>query len=409
MRTLRIASVLISMAMLLVACGLGSTSAGPSSGGSAGASSQPSGMLTELPPAEDELNLVIWVGYAEDGSTYPEFDWVTPFEDETGCKVNTTDGIDSPNMVSLMATGQYDGVSASGDATLRMIAAGTVAPVNVDLIPNYANVFEGLKGQPHNTVDGVAYGVPHGRGANVLIYNTDTFPEAPTSWDPVWNADSPAAGKISIYNSSIYIADAALHLKVTRPELGIDDVYQLNEEQFNAAIDLLEQQQAIVGEYWTYATDQITSFGSGAMLAGTSWQYQLNTILADDPDAPLAVTLPDEGSTGWSDTWMIASEAAHPGCMYRWMNWMLDPETSAMATIYFGEAPVSQAACDAAETILDGAYKGHCDTYHASDEAYFDKIAFWSTPRADCNDDDDTTTCKDVEDWIGAWTALQGG
>jgi putative spermidine/putrescine transport system substrate-binding protein len=409
MKNLRIPAVLVGTAIVLVSCGLGSVSPSGSAGGSAGASTLPSGMATALPDAEDELNLVIWVGYAEDGSTFPEFDWVTPFEKETGCKVNTTDGIDSPNMVSLMASGNYDGVSASGDATLRMIAAGTVAPVNLDLIPNYEGVFEGLKGQPHNTVDGVAYGVPHGRGANVLLYNTDTFPEAPTSWDVVWNADSPAAGKISIYNSSIYIADAALHLKTTNPELGIDDVYQLTEEQFNAAIDLLEQQKEIVGEYWTFATDQITSFGSGDMLAGTSWQYQYNTIKADNPDAPVAVTLPEEGSTGWSDTWMIANDAAHPGCMYRWMNWMLEPETSAMATIYFGEAPVSQAACDAAETILEGAYAGHCETFHATDESYFDKIALWSTPRADCNDDDEGTTCKDIEEWIAAWTALQGG
>ena len=326
MRTLKIAGLLTALAMVASACG----------------SDTPSGMATELPDAEDTLNLVIWAGYAEDGSNDPNFDWVNPFEEETGCQVNTTDGVDSTNMVSLMATGQYDGVSASGDATLRMIAAGTVAPVNLDLIPNYENVFDALKNQPHNTVDGVSYGVPHGRGANVLLYNTETFPEAPTSWDVVWDADSPAAGKISVYNYMIYIADAALHLKQTNPDLGIDDIYQLNEEQFNAAVALLQQQSDIVGERWNLATDQITSFGSGAMLAGTSWQYQLNTILAENPDAPVAATLPDEGSTGWSDTWMIASNAAHPGCMYRWMNWMLDPNTSAQATVWFGEAPTSR-------------------------------------------------------------------
>jgi putative spermidine/putrescine transport system substrate-binding protein len=365
----------------------------------------PEGALSELPDAEDELNLVIWVGYAEDGSTDPAYDWVTPFENETGCHVNTTDGVDSSNMVSLMATGQYDGVSASGDATLRMIAAETVAPVNLALIPNYENVFEGLKNQAHNTVDGVPYGVPHGRGANLLMYNTDTFSEAPTTWDPVWEADSPAAGKISIYNSSIYIADAALRLMNTTPDLAITDPYQLNQEQFDAAVALLQEQNEIVGEYWTFATDQITSFGSGDMLAGTTWQYQYNTITADDPDAPVAVTLPEEGSTGWSDTWMIAKDAAHPGCMYRWMNWMLDPHTSALATIWFGEAPTSAAACEEAEAISPG----HCETFHATDEDYFAKVKFWSTPQADCADDDEATTCKDIDDWIQAWTEITGG
>ncbi|HEX3219593.1 MAG TPA: extracellular solute-binding protein [Candidatus Limnocylindria bacterium] len=409
MRTLRIPALLAVMALVMAGCGLGSkSSAGlPSNGASTGASGSaaPSNMLTTLPPAEDELDLVIWTGYAEDGSNDPDYDWVTPFEKDTGCKVVTKDGLDSANMVSLMGSGQYDGVSASGDATLRMIAAGTVAPVNLDLIPNYANVFDGLKNQPHNTVNGVSYGTPHGRGANVLLYNTDTFKTPPTSWDVVWNSDSPAAGKISVYNSSIYIADAALHLQQTNPELGITDIYQLNDEQFNAAVDLLKKQHDIVGEYWNVATDQITSFGSKDMLAGTSWQYQLNTIKADNPDAPVAATLPDEGSTGWSDTWMISSTAKHPGCMYRWMNWMLDPHTNALATIWFGEAPVSQQACDEAEKISPG----HCDSYHATDEDYFSKVHFWSTPRADCNDDKADTTCKDIEDWIAAWTDITGG
>ncbi|HET7582953.1 MAG TPA: extracellular solute-binding protein [Candidatus Limnocylindria bacterium] len=406
MTRLRIPALLVGLALIGAGCGLGTVSSSASASGSAGASASgsalPSGMATTLPPAEDELDLVIWVGYAEDGSTDPAYDWVTPFEKDTGCKVKSTDGRDSANMVSLMATGQYDGVSASGDATLRMIAAGTVAPVNLDLIPNYANVFDGLKGQPHNTVNGVSYGTPHGRGANLLLYNTDTFKTAPTSWDVVWNADSPAAGKISMYNSSNTIADAALHLKVTKPELGIDDIYQLNDEQFNAAIDLLKQQKAIVGEYWNFATDQITSFGNKDMLAGESWQYQLNNM---PEGAPVAITKPAEGTTGWSDTWMISSTAKHPGCMYRWMNWMLSPEANALATIYFGEAPVSQEACDAAEAISPG----HCEAYHATDESYFSDVHFWSTPREDCNDTDPATTCKDVQAWIDAWTTVTGG
>ena len=75
------------------------------------------------------------------------------------------------------------------------------------------------------------------------MYNTDVVTEPPTSWDLVWEGGVDGAGKVSIYDSSIYIADAALRLKETQPDLGITDPYQLNEEQFNAAIDLLEQQR----------------------------------------------------------------------------------------------------------------------------------------------------------------------
>jgi putative spermidine/putrescine transport system substrate-binding protein len=389
-RQLRIPALFVTLGLIVTACG------------GTGGSAAPSNMLTELGDGEGELNLVIWVGYAEDGSSDPAYDWVTGFEEETGCQVNTTDGQDSNNMVQLMATGQYDGVSASGDATLRMIAAGTVAPVNLDLIPNYADVFEGLKGQSHNTVDGVSYGVPHGRGANVLIYNTDEFAEAPTSWSVMWEEDSPAAGSLSVYNGSIYIADAALYLMEHQPDLGITNPYQLNQEQFDAATALLEQQNAMVGQYWGTAQEQIDAFQAGEITVGTSWQYQANVL--SDAEEPVGVTLPEEGSTGWSDTWMISSEAEHPNCMYMWMNHMLDPETSAMATVWFGEAPTSEAACQAAEELSPG----HCDTFHATDEAYFDQIWFWNTPQADCADDDDATTCKTNDDWIQAWAEITG-
>ena len=150
---------------------------------------------TELGEGEGEVNLIAWAGYVEDGSTDPKVDWVTDFEKETGCKVNVKVGNTSDEMVTLMRTGNYDGVSASGDATLRLIAGGDVAPVNTDLIPNYADVFEGLKDKPHNSVDGQMYGVPHGRGANLLMWNKDEVKPAPDSWSVVWDESSPAQGQ----------------------------------------------------------------------------------------------------------------------------------------------------------------------------------------------------------------------
>jgi len=305
-------------------------------------------------------------------------------------------------MVSLMATGQYDGVSASGDATLRMIAAGTVAPVNTALIPNYAGIFPKLKNTSYNSVDGVPYGVPQGFGANVLLYNTETFPEAPTSWDPIWDADSPAAGKISVYNSSIYIADAAMRLMNKNPDLGITNPYQLNEEQFNAAVDLLKQQRDAGALYWGTYSDQVASYTAGDVTTGTSWQFMANLLQGEDE--PVEAVLPDEGSTGWSDTWMIATNADHPNCMYKWMNHMASAEANGQATVWFGEAPTSQQACDYAETISPG----HCEQTHATDEAYYDKVWYWATPRADCADEDSATTCKTQDDWVAAWTELRG-
>ena len=368
---------------------------------SAGGSAAPSPQAS-LGDGEGELNLVIWAGYAERGDVDPNFDWVTPFEEETGCKVNTKEMTDSNNGVSLMQSGEYDGGSFSGDATNRLMAGGIVAPVNTALIPNYANVFEGLKNKDHNSLNGVPYGVPHGRGPNLLMYNTDVVTEPPTTWDLVWEGGVDGAGKVSVYDSSIYIADAALRLKETQPDLGITDPYQLNEEQFNAAIDLLEQQRDAGALYWSTYSDQVASYGAGDVTTGTSWQFMVNLMQAEDQ--PIAGVLPDEGSTGWSDTWMIAKDAEHPNCMYKWMNHMASAEANGQATVWFGEAPTSQQACDYAETISPG----HCEVTHATDEAYYDKISYWSTPQASCADEDSATTCKTQDDWVAAWTELRG-
>jgi putative spermidine/putrescine transport system substrate-binding protein len=229
-----------------------------------------------------------------------------------------------------------------------------------------------------------------------------TTPTYSTSWDPIWEGGSAYAGKISIYDSSIFIADAALHLKVKRPDLGITDIYQLNDAQFQAAVDLLNQLKANDPLYWGYATDQIASYTAGDVVVGTTWQYQVNVLQADGQ--PIDATLPDEGSTGWSDTWMMAKNAAHPNCMLMWMDWMMSPVANAQATVWFGEAPTSPQACAEAEKLSPG----HCDTFHATDEAYFSKVYYWATPQADCADSDAATTCKTQDDWVQAWTDLRG-
>jgi putative spermidine/putrescine transport system substrate-binding protein len=390
---LRAVFILLVAALAIVAAGCGGDD-------SSSSSTQIEGLGTSLEEiktmAKDEgqVDLVNWAGYVEK-------DWVTPFEQQTGCKVNSKVGASSDEMVTLMKTGNYDGVSASGDATLRLIASKTVSPVDFDLIPNYENVFEGLKNQPHNTVDGVSYGVAHGRGANLLVWNTKDVTTAPTSWDIVWDANSPAAGKISVYDSPIYIADAALHLKTTQPDLKIDNIYELDQTQFDAAVNLLKEQKKIVGEYWSDAAKQIQSFTSADSTSGTTWQYQVNQLQGAKDPVSVEATLPDEGSTGWSDTWMIASTSKHPNCMYLWMDYIISPAANAKATEYFGEAPVSAEACKLT------ADKDHCTKFHAEDEDYFSKVYYWTTPVAACGDDRGDV-CKDYSEWTTAWTEIRG-
>src|SRR5438105_14817142 len=177
---------------------------------------------------EGALNLVAWTGYVESGKTDPKVDWVTPFQTQTGCIINVKFADTSDEMVTLMRQGGgkvWDGVSASGDATNRLIAHGDVAEVNVNLIPDFKDVIQSLQSPRHNTINGHHYGVPYMYGPNVLMYNTQKVNPATTSRDVTWETNSPYKGKIAAYDNTIFIADAALYLKAQKPELNITDVY----------------------------------------------------------------------------------------------------------------------------------------------------------------------------------------
>ena len=368
--------------------------------------------LKSVGAGEGSLNLVAWPGYVADP-------WKSDFEQQTGCQIKLKEAGTSDEMVDLMRTGQWDGVSASGNATAKLVDGGDVAPVNVDLVPNYKTIFDDLKDQPYNTFDGTHYGIPHGRGANLLMSNSNDVQPSPDSWavmlDPA--QASKYKGKISVYDDPIYIADAAVYLKAHNPDLGITDPYELDDDQFNAAVDLLKQQHSNVGEYWSDAAKQINSFTNGDVVVGTTWQYQYFALLADDQPmqapGPKTGFVPTEGATGWSDTWMIAKDAAHPNCMYKWMDFIVSPDANAEVAQYFGEAPAQSKSCDPA--TLTAAAKADelpadpkfCEDYHAADPGFWSKTYYWKVPVADCGDDRGDA-CKDYNDWSAAWTEIKG-
>jgi putative spermidine/putrescine transport system substrate-binding protein len=390
------AAVAAVSAAILVLAGC---SGGGNSGGSAG--SVPNvPMAKKLGANEGQLNIIVWAGYAEDGTNDPKVDWVTPFEQNTGCKVNAKVAGTSDEMVQLMRTGDYDGVSASGDATLRLVYGGQVAPVNTKLVPNYTTISSFLKNKAWNSVDGQMYGIPHGWGANVLMYNKATVAPAPDSWSAVFTDASKYSGKVTAYDSPIYIADAALYLKAHDPSLGIKDPYSLTEKQLDAAVSLLKQQKTSVGEYWSDYTKAVQSFESGSSVVGTSWQVIAN-LIESDGKVQVGTTVPKEGSTGWSDTWMISSKAKHPNCMYQWMNWITSPKVNAEVAEWFGEAPAQTKACE------QTADPNFCTTYHATDAGYAAKIHYWTTPQTKCVDGSGTN-CTAYSEWVSKWQEIKG-
>ena len=393
-RLLKIAAASAAVALVAAGCGGSSDSSSGGSGAPAGAA-----FAGPVADGEGQVNILAWPGYVEDGSTDPAVDWVTDFETETGCQVNVKTFGTSDEAVKLMQGGGWDVVAASGDATLRLIYGDNVQPLNADLVPNYADVFPDLKLQSFNSVGGVPYGVPHGRGANLLMWNTDKVTTPIDSWASTFEPDSPYAGSVTAYDSPIFIADAAVYLMATQPELGIKDPYALDQTQFDAAMALLEQQKPLVGEYWNDYTKAIQAFNSGTTAVGTSWQVIAN--LAKAEGGKIEAVKAKEGATGWSDTWMIAKDTPNINCAYKWLNHIVDPATNAAAAEWFGEAPANEKACALT------ADQDHCATFHAGDTAYWEDVYYWNTPTADCLDGRTDVTCVPYSDWVTAWSALR--
>jgi putative spermidine/putrescine transport system substrate-binding protein len=349
---------------------------------------------TKVGKGEGKLVLVAWQGYTEPA-------WVKPFESRTGCKIQHKYAGSSNDMFSLMtrSAGQYDMVSASGDASLRLIAAGAVKPVNVRLIPSYKDFFTAFKSPSFNTVGGKHYGVSLQFGPNVLLYNKAKVKPAPTSWSVIY--DKRNKGKITIPDNSIQIADAALYLSKKKASLGIKDPYELNRTQFDAVVALLKQQRPLIKKHWALGTDEVDLFKNGGVTLGASWPYQYN--LLRKAKAPVAIVTPKEGVTGWADTWMLATKAKHPNCAYKWMQYITQPKPQAQQAVSFGETPVNKKAC----AVMNRLEKGSCAVYKANaPDAYYRRIKFWKTPVADCGNG--KKNCMDAKAWSDAWTKIKG-
>ena len=345
----------------------------------ASASLQATETLKTVGEGEGQLDIVAWPGYIERGESDKAYDWVTGFEQQTGCKVNVKTAATSDEMVSLMTKGGYDLVTASGDASLRLIAGKRVQPINPELIPNWKNLDSRLKGGPWYVVDQQTFGTPYQWGPNVLMYNTDVFKVPPVSWSVVFEAQDlpdgkPNKGRVQAYDGPIYMADAALYLKSAKPELGIVDPYQLTEVQYAAVLDLLRKQQPLIHRYWHDATVQMSDVKNEGVAASSSWGYMVNGLKADKQ--PVDSTIPKEGATGWADTTMLHADAKHPNCAYKWMDWSLQPKVQGDVAAWFGSLPAVPEACKASDLLGPQG----CAT-NGFDQ--FEHIAFWKTPQSE--------------------------
>ena len=354
------------------------------------------------PAGEGALSIVAWPGYIERGETDKAYDWVTEFEGATGCKITVKTAGTSDEMVSLMNQGSYDLVTASGDASLRLVAGKKVQPIDIARIPGWQRLDERLQNAPWHTVDGVHYGVPFVWGPNVLMYNTTVLPAPPESWSVVFEPQNLPDGKankgrVQAYDGAIYMADAALYLMAAQPELGIKDPYELNETQYQAVLNILRRQQPLIHRYWHDYNVQMSDFKNEGVVASGAWPFQVNMLQAEKQ--PIASVVPREGATGWADTTMMGASAKNPVCAYKWLEWSLSDKVQAPVSEWFGANPGVPEACKAKAP-------GGSDFCTSNGFNNFAQIKFWKTPQSTCASQG---TCVPYSRWTQDYIAIMGG
>lgn len=363
------------------------------------ASDRPKSWPGPLSGAGGVLTIAAPPGYAERGETKKGVDWVTPFEQSTGCQVNVVSFNKSDQAVQFVNDGGYDLVAVPSDATGRLVSTNLLQPINTNLLSNFTNIVPALRSAPWNTFDSVAYGVSDGRGANLLQYHTKVFKKPPTSWGVTWSPESKFEGKLSILDTPMHFADAAVYLMKSNPELGITNPYALDETQFAAARELVLEQELSVGEYWSDYAKQLDRYKDRKVVLGDGWQVTAN--LAKARKLPVAVTKPTEGATGWSLSWMIPAKAVNLNCAYRWLDWVVSPEVNASIAEWVGQAPANLDSC----AITDD--PSHCQTFRARDAKFWQDIYIWQTPTIECADGRTEVECVPYDRWAQTWFELR--
>ncbi len=369
---------------------------------SGGASHAKTTGLSSVGAGEGTLRLLGPPGFLQDGSTDPRVDWVLSFQDRTGCNVSYTQVASAgsiPAALQLHGAGYYDGVVAPPVVASGLISAGRVAPLDVRLVDGYASISRALRAQAAVRSGGKIYGIPYVWSSYVLGYAPSSVSPAPMTWRVLFDPASAGryAGRITLPDSPMTIALAAVYLKATRPSLGIADPYELNGSQFAAAIALLKSVRPSITKYTSSDPQVISDLASSSAVLGAVLPRHVDLLAR--AGRKIASAAPAQGTTGSTEFWLMNAQAPHPNCMYKWLTWSITARVQQQVAEWTGTAPVNPAACD-------GLGPQVCGIYHVADAAYLGKVAFARVPGPDCGNG--KHDCIGWGEWQSRWNSIVG-
>jgi spermidine/putrescine-binding protein len=261
----------------------------------------------------NELSMIVWEGYTSDS-------FRIPWEEANDAKVDATfAGTGDEMFAAMQGSGgtTYDMVSASSDLPQRLYDAGLLMEIDSSKLTNYPDLYEQFQRPPYITFDDKLYGVNFSWGPTIILYNPEVIAEAPTTWNAL--LDEQYSGKISTWNYPIQIAQYALLLD-PKPE----DPFLLDDEQLAQVKDILVRQRPLVRKYWDLGGEVAELFLNGEVVISDGWSWI--SLQIKDSEGTVAETTPEEGVTGWSDSWCISSKAANPELALKWADYMIGPE-----------------------------------------------------------------------------------
>ncbi len=261
----------------------------------------------------NDLTMIIWEGYTSDS-------FAAPWEEANDAKIEATFAGSGDEMFAAMQGGggsTYDMVSASSDLPQRLYDAGLLAEIDPSKLSNYPDLYEQFQKPPYITFEDKLYGVNFAWGPTVLLYNPDQIAEAPTTWNAL--LDEQYSGKIATWNYPLQIAQYALLLD-PKPE----DPFLLDDEQLAQVKDILVKQRPLIRKYWDLGGEVAELYLNGEVVISDGWTWI--TLQIRDSEGSVAEATPEEGVTGWSDSWCISSKAANHDLALNWANYMIGPE-----------------------------------------------------------------------------------
>ncbi|MGB1287993.1 MAG: ABC transporter substrate-binding protein [Aggregatilineales bacterium] len=285
-------------------------------------------------------------------STYVAEDTIPNFEELCGVTVNYDIYESGEVMLARIRQGNpgYDLVVPGGDTIETMIREDLLVALDLEMIPNFANLSEALAGQSYDPDN--AFSIPYQWGTVGLGYSTEAFPDGLTSWEDVWAYEGNVA----------WLDDRRAMFGIALTILGYDANTDNPDEISEARDYLLERGSNVVA---IAADDGQVLLERGDVAITVEYSGDILALMDECECDDFAYSIPTEAANIWTDNMAIPVDAPNPELAMVFMDYILDAQVGADLSNYTAYASPNQASIDG--ELIDEALLGDESIYPPQD------------------------------------------